>query len=168
MKTIRLFNLKKKTCFIWKANGGGDEEEEPAKNAGDVAEEAEEAEEPEETEEVAEKPEETKPATDNNDVKETSEDNENDQEHLQLTVAESDKLDTSNVDNEDSLNLTIGEDEAKIFQDEVCTRTKWKKKTRLFNFPFETCIKPKRKTKLNNLFGSLQETEEKVKENNSK
>lgn len=29
-------------------------------------------------------------------------------------------LDNSNVDNEDSLNLTIGEDEAKIFQDEVC------------------------------------------------
>lgn len=42
-----------------------------------------------------------------------------DQEHLQLTVADSDKLDTSNVDNEDSLNLTIGEDEAKIFQEEV-------------------------------------------------
>lgn len=46
-------------------------------------------------------------------------DPENDQEHLQLTVGEADKLDTSNVDNEDSLNLTIGEDEAKIFQDEV-------------------------------------------------
>lgn len=28
-------------------------------------------------------------------------------------------MDTSNVDNEDSLNLTIGEEEAKIFQDEV-------------------------------------------------
>lgn len=45
---------------------------------------------------------------------------EDDQEHLQLTVVDSDKLDTSNVDNDDSLNLTIGEDEAKIFQDEVC------------------------------------------------
>lgn len=43
----------------------------------------------------------------------------NDQEQLQLNVAESDKLDTSNADNEDSLNLTIGEEEAKIFQDEV-------------------------------------------------
>lgn len=31
-----------------------------------------------------------------------------------------DKLLDSNIDNEDSLNLTIGEDEAKIFQDEVC------------------------------------------------
>lgn len=92
-----------------------------------MAEEAEEAEEPEETEEteeVEEEPEEKKPGADNNDVKDASEDNENDQEHLQLTVAESDKLDTSNVDNEDSLNLTIGEDEAKIFQDEVCTRAK--------------------------------------------
>lgn len=29
------------------------------------------------------------------------------------------QLDNSNVDNEDSLNLTIGEDEANIFQDEV-------------------------------------------------
>ena len=28
--------------------------------------------------------------------------------------------DSNNVDNEDSLNLTIGEDEEKIFQDEVC------------------------------------------------
>lgn len=46
-------------------------------------------------------------------------DNDNDQEHLQLTVIDSDKLDTSNIDNEDSLNLTIGEEEAKIFQDEV-------------------------------------------------
>lgn len=35
-------------------------------------------------------------------------------------TAGSDKLlDNSNVDNEDSLNLTIGEDDAKIFQDEV-------------------------------------------------
>lgn len=48
-------------------------------------------------------------------------DTENDQEHLQLTVGDADKIDTSNADNEDSLNLTIGEDEAKIFQDdEVC------------------------------------------------
>lgn len=46
---------------------------------------------------------------------------ENDQEHLQLTVGDADKIDTSNADNEDSLNLTIGEDEAKIFQDEVST-----------------------------------------------
>lgn len=30
-----------------------------------------------------------------------------------------DKLLDNNIDNEDSLNLTIGEDEAKIFQDEV-------------------------------------------------
>lgn len=42
-----------------------------------------------------------------------------DDDRLQLTAADSDKLDTSNVDNEDSLNLTIGEDDAKIFQDEV-------------------------------------------------
>lgn len=38
---------------------------------------------------------------------------------MELTVIDSDKLDTNNVDNEDSLNLTIGEEEAKIFQDEV-------------------------------------------------
>lgn len=44
-----------------------------------------------------------------------------DQDQIQLTMADSDKLDTSNVDNEDSLNLTIGEDEAKIFQDVVIT-----------------------------------------------
>lgn len=41
-----------------------------------------------------------------------------DQDHIQLTMAESENLETSNVDNEDSLNLTIGEDEAKIFQDQ--------------------------------------------------
>ena len=29
-------------------------------------------------------------------------------------------IDTSNVDNEDSLNLTIGEDEEKLLQDDVC------------------------------------------------
>lgn len=46
-------------------------------------------------------------------------DNDKDIEHLELTGIDSDKLDTSNVDNEDSLNLTIGEEEAKIFQDEV-------------------------------------------------
>lgn len=55
-------------------------------------------------------------------MKSTTEEADNDQEHLQLTVVESDKLDTSNVDNEDSLNLTIGEDEAKIFQDEVSVK----------------------------------------------
>lgn len=62
---------------------------------------------------------ELKPVTDNSEVKSTSGDIENEQENLQLTLVDSDKLDTSNVDNEDSLNLTIGEDEAKIFQDEV-------------------------------------------------
>lgn len=41
-----------------------------------------------------------------------------DQDHIQLTMAESENLETSNVDNEDSLNLTIGEDEAKIFIDQ--------------------------------------------------
>lgn len=46
-----------------------------------------------------------------------------DQDHIQLTMAESENLETSNVDNEDSLNLTIGEDEAKIFQDQEVRAT---------------------------------------------
>lgn len=64
-----------------------------------------------------------------NDTEKTKKPNENncivdkvgevDDDHLQLTTVDSDKLDTSNVDNEDSLNLTIGEDDAKIFLDEV-------------------------------------------------
>lgn len=60
-----------------------------------------------------------KDAAENEENGDADGDAENDQEHLQLTVIDADKLDNSNVDNEDSLNLTIGEDEAKIFQDEV-------------------------------------------------
>lgn len=45
-----------------------------------------------------------------------------DQDHIQLTMADAENLETSNVDNEDSLNLTIGEDEAKIFQDQEVNR----------------------------------------------
>lgn len=45
---------------------------------------------------------------------------ENEQDEDQLTVVDSDKIDSNTLDNDDSLNLTIGEDEAKIFQDEVC------------------------------------------------
>lgn len=45
-----------------------------------------------------------------------------DQDQIQLTMADSEKLDSNTLDNEDSLNLTIGEDEAKIFQDEVSAR----------------------------------------------
>lgn len=50
---------------------------------------------------------------------EQEQEQEQDQDQIQLTMAESDKLDNNTLDNEDSLNLTIGEDEAKIFQDEV-------------------------------------------------
>lgn len=41
----------------------------------------------------------------------------------QIQLDDGDKLDISNVDNEDSLNLTIGEDEAKIFQDQEVSST---------------------------------------------
>lgn len=40
-----------------------------------------------------------------------------DQDQIQLTMAEAETMEVNNVDNEDSLNLTIGEDEAIIFQD---------------------------------------------------
>lgn len=81
---------------------------------------------------------------------------ENDQEHLQLTVNDADKLDTSNVDNEDSLNLTLGEDEAIIFQDEVSNS---------FYFVFMMIgIWPI----FIHFIHSFQETDDKVKENNSK
>lgn len=49
----------------------------------------------------------------------TPETSDPDKDQIQLTMADSDKLDNNTLDNEDSLNLTIGEDEAKIFQDEV-------------------------------------------------
>lgn len=101
-------------------------------------------------------------ATKKDDAENKSEKNEDedDQEHLELTVVDSDKLDTSNVDNDDSLNLTIGEDEAKIFQDEVCTiflsLLLLPKYLRIeLNFTLKMCIRP------------FQETDEKVKENNS-
>lgn len=107
-----------KSIFSHPKVNGGDEDGGAASNNVDEEEE-------ETNEEAADK----KPTTDNGDAKSTSGDTEKEQErlqltvvdseHLQLTVIDSDKLDTSNVDNEDSLNLTIGEDEAKIFQDEV-------------------------------------------------
>lgn len=78
-----------------------------------------------------------------------------DQEHLQLTVADSDKLDTSNVDNEDSLNLTIGEDEAKIFQEEVM------RQQAVISYSYEM-------NTANTLIFHFQEADEKVKENSSK
>lgn len=53
----------------------------------------------------------------------TSETTDPDKDQIQLTMADSDKLDNNTLDNEDSLNLTIGEDEAKIFQDEVNPRS---------------------------------------------
>lgn len=108
---------------------GGDDGDDTSKNA----KQDEEAKDTEEVEEEEDAPEEEKgQSNDKTDTKVTSDDVENGQEenqgqdkeeHLQLTVAESDKLDTSNVDNEDSLNLTIGEDEAKIFLDEVCNKS---------------------------------------------
>lgn len=64
---------------------------------------------------------------------------------------DTDKLDNSNVDNEDSLNLTIGEDEAKIFQDEVFHTTSYIPATSLTIFPF-----------------SFQESDDKIKEDSSK
>lgn len=51
-----------------------------------------------------------------------------DQDQIQLTMADTENLETSNVDNEDSLNLTIGEDEAKIFQDQEVNLLNDKKK----------------------------------------
>lgn len=45
-----------------------------------------------------------------------------DESETDQTAASDKLLDNSNVDNEDSLNLTIGEDDAKIFQDEVGAR----------------------------------------------
>lgn len=129
-----------------KQANGGEENEEGSKNVDEENngndnndqendEENDEENNDENDDENDGEPEAKKPATENNNVKNTSNDvkvedngetetdaaaeNEN-QEHLQLTVAESDKLDTSNVDNDDSLNLTIGDDEAKIFLDEVC------------------------------------------------
>lgn len=117
-----------------KANGD-DEDDETAVNSkksraeddeNDVGEEDEDAEANKTTEKVNN-------ITNNNNGVETKKDIKNndekscvvdavgdvDDDHIQLTTADSDKLDTSNVDNEDSLNLTIGEDEAEIFQDDV-------------------------------------------------
>lgn len=90
-------------------NGEDDDEDVPCKIQSD-----------DEVDEILKEVEETKGDETNEETKnDNSGEADNEQEHLQLTVAESDKLDTSNVDNEDSLNLTIGEDEAKIFQDDV-------------------------------------------------
>lgn len=84
-----------------------------------------------------------------------------------MTVNDADKIDSSNADNEDSLNLTIGEDEAKIFQDEVSkysfvvfqTGMTANSRCKFLGFP-----------KFSNHYFLLlfQETDEKVKENNSK
>lgn len=68
-------------------------------------------------ESVKEKPESQKPKDDP--VEAVDDDDQVADEDADQTGA-SDKLLDNNVDNEDSLNLTIGEDEAKIFQDEVC------------------------------------------------
>lgn len=61
----------------------------------------------------------TEEAKENVNENQASEPSDQDQDQIQLTMADSDKLDNNTLDNEDSLNLTIGEDEAKIFQDEV-------------------------------------------------
>lgn len=57
-----------------------------------------------------------------------TETSDSDKDQIQLTMADSDKLDNNTLDNEDSLNLTIGEDEAKIFQDEVNHATRANRK----------------------------------------
>lgn len=73
-----------------------------------------------------------------------------DQDHIHLTIVDSDKLDSNTLDNEDSLNLTIGEDEAKIFQDEVNARHNCKMLKLIIRFDFICQQEPDDKMKSDN------------------